>query len=152
MLEFFSLLLGLGTCFRWLDDGLLQGQEDNNTKLHIHSSSCPLTLFLHACHLFGANVHLKALKDQIIKRLQRENNMIATAWYDLTSRLQSNHVVLQRRHDAPKSWINKQRHMVNGALVPPVLDTIFYSVSLYVCNDKTDAVTHFHSHTKEIES
>lgn len=50
----------------------------------------------------------------MIKNLQRENAMIATAWYDLTSRLQSNHVVLQRRNDAPKSWLNKQRHMVNG--------------------------------------
>lgn len=38
--------------------------------------------------------------------------MITTAWYDLTSRLQSNHVVLQRRHDAPRSWLNKQRQMV----------------------------------------
>ncbi|OTB04867.1 hypothetical protein M426DRAFT_320450 [Hypoxylon sp. CI-4A] len=56
----------------------------------------------------------KAQTDQIIKNLQRENAMIATAWYDLTSRLQSNHVVLQRRHDVPKSWLNKQRQMVNA--------------------------------------
>jgi protein HOOK3 len=40
--------------------------------------------------------------------------MITSAWYDLSSRLQSNHVVLQRRHDAPKSWLNKQRQMVNA--------------------------------------
>ncbi|KAH6656475.1 hypothetical protein BKA67DRAFT_552091 [Truncatella angustata] len=53
-------------------------------------------------------------KDQIIKNLQRENAMISTAWYDLTSRLQSNHVVLQRRNDAPKSWLNKQRQLVNA--------------------------------------
>jgi hypothetical protein len=44
--------------------------------------------------------------------------MITTAWYDLTSRLQSNHVVLQRRHDAPRSWLNKQRQMVNGTQHP----------------------------------
>ncbi|KAJ6441712.1 glutathione S-transferase [Purpureocillium lavendulum] len=58
----------------------------------------------------------KAANDQVIKNLQRENALIATAWYDLTSRLQSNHVVLQRRHDAPRSWLNKQRQMVNGQL------------------------------------
>lgn len=56
----------------------------------------------------------KAASDHIIKNLQRENALIATAWYDLTSRLQSNHVVLQRRHDAPKSWLNKQRQLVNA--------------------------------------
>ncbi|KAK4216198.1 hypothetical protein QBC37DRAFT_101458 [Rhypophila decipiens] len=56
----------------------------------------------------------KAANDQIIKNLQRENAMITTAWYDLTSRLQSNHVVLQRRHDAPRSWLNKQRQLVNA--------------------------------------
>lgn len=55
----------------------------------------------------------QAEHEQIIKNLQRENAMIATAWYDLTSRLQSNHVVLQRK-DQPKSWLNKQRQMVNG--------------------------------------
>lgn len=55
----------------------------------------------------------QAAHEQIIKNLQRENAMISTAWYDLTSRLQSNHVVLQRK-DQPKSWLNKQRQMVNG--------------------------------------
>lgn len=58
----------------------------------------------------------KAQLEVVIKNLQRENAMITTAWYDLTSRLQSNHVVLQRRHDVPKSWLNKQRQMVNGEL------------------------------------
>jgi len=57
---------------------------------------------------------MKAAKDAQIKTLLRENAMMATAWYDLTSRLQSNHVVLQRRQDAPRSWINKQRQMVNA--------------------------------------
>jgi protein HOOK3 len=54
--------------------------------------------------------------DRIIKNLLRENNLMASAWFDLTSRLQSNHVVLQRRPDAPKSWVGKQRQMVNGQL------------------------------------
>lgn len=41
---------------------------------------------------------------------------MATAWHDLTSRLQSNHVVLQRRPATPRSWLNKSRQMVNGQL------------------------------------
>lgn len=61
-------------------------------------------------------LYVKAASDQIIRNLERENSLIATAWYDLTSRLQSNHVVLQRRHEAPRSWLNKQRQMVNGQL------------------------------------
>lgn len=60
------------------------------------------------------NQDWQAQTDQVIKNLQRENAMIATAWYELNSRLQSNHVVLQRRNDVPKSWLNKQRQMVNG--------------------------------------
>ncbi|KJZ72030.1 hypothetical protein HIM_08591 [Hirsutella minnesotensis 3608] len=56
----------------------------------------------------------KAIADQTIKNLQRENALIVTAWYDLTSRLQSNHLVVQRRQDAPRSWLNKQRQMVNA--------------------------------------
>lgn len=61
----------------------------------------------------------KAASDQIIKNLQRENALIATAWYDLTSRIQSNHVVLQRRSEMPKSWLGKQRQMVNGRFHSP---------------------------------
>ncbi|KLU91974.1 hypothetical protein, variant [Magnaporthiopsis poae ATCC 64411] len=63
----------------------------------------------------GAYAALKAATDQTIKNLQRENAMISTAWYDLTSRLQSNHVVLQRRQDTPRTWIGKSRQMVNNA-------------------------------------
>ncbi|RYP62799.1 hypothetical protein DL771_009575 [Monosporascus sp. 5C6A] len=60
----------------------------------------------------------KAQSDQIIKNLQRENALIATAWYDLNSRLQSNHVVLQRRQDVAKSWLNRQRGLVNAFVDP----------------------------------
>ncbi|KAH0498693.1 hypothetical protein TgHK011_005933 [Trichoderma gracile] len=69
---------------------------------------------LKAIQLGEGSTAQKAASDHIIKNLQRENALIATAWYDLTSRLQSNHVVLQRRHDAPKSWLNKQRQLVNA--------------------------------------
>lgn len=54
--------------------------------------------------------------DQKIKNLQNENALITSAWYDLNSRVQSNHVVIQRRQDMPKSWLNKQRQLVNGIL------------------------------------
>ncbi|KAK0740294.1 hypothetical protein B0T18DRAFT_206601 [Schizothecium vesticola] len=62
----------------------------------------------------SVNAAQKAEHDQRVKTLERENTLITTAWYDITSRLQSNHVVLQRRQDAPKSWLNKQRQMVNA--------------------------------------
>jgi hypothetical protein len=61
-----------------------------------------------------ANLLKQAALEAIIKNLEKENALISSAWYDLTSRLQSNHVVLQRRHDVPKSWLNKQRQLVNG--------------------------------------
>ncbi|KAK1830737.1 protein hook [Podospora conica] len=62
----------------------------------------------------GASTALKAEYEKKVKTLERENALITTAWYDITSRLQSNHVVLQRRQDAPRSWLNKQRQMVNA--------------------------------------
>lgn len=84
-------------------------------------SSYHIFFIIPTCKLLFVNMYMltpplcvKAANDQIIKTLQKENAMITTAWYDLSSRLQSNHVVLARRQDAPKSWINKQRQMVNG--------------------------------------
>ncbi|OBT47842.1 hypothetical protein VE00_01470 [Pseudogymnoascus sp. WSF 3629] len=45
--------------------------------------------------------------------LKRECSMMTMAWYDLSSRVQSNTVMLQRRSEVSKSWINKQRRAVN---------------------------------------
>lgn len=52
---------------------------------------------------------------QELLNLRRENKLITSAWYDLTCRLQSNTVVLQRRSEAPKSWLAHQRAVVGGA-------------------------------------
>jgi protein HOOK3 len=51
---------------------------------------------------------------QELSNLQRENKLIASAWYDLTARLQSNTVMLARRQEMPRSWIGKQRAVVGG--------------------------------------
>jgi len=50
-----------------------------------------------------------------VENLRRENQLIKSAWYDVTSRLQSNTVILQRRSEAPKGWLGKQRAAVGGA-------------------------------------
>ncbi|UPX18396.1 uncharacterized protein EKO05_0008698 [Ascochyta rabiei] len=52
---------------------------------------------------------------QEVENLRRENKLITSAWYDMTMRLQSNTVVLQRRSEAPKSWLGKQRLAVGGS-------------------------------------
>ncbi|KAI7691547.1 hypothetical protein KC322_g11267 [Hortaea werneckii] len=44
--------------------------------------------------------------------LQRENRLVASAWYDLAGRLQNNGVSLGRRRQEPKSWLGKQRALV----------------------------------------
>ena len=63
-------------------------------------------------------INRQAATDSTIKNLQRENALITSAWYDLAGRLQSNHVVLQRRQEVPRSWLNKQRQAVNGEFAP----------------------------------
>ncbi|KAF2736886.1 hypothetical protein EJ04DRAFT_432166 [Polyplosphaeria fusca] len=51
---------------------------------------------------------------QEVEHLRRENKLITSAWYDMTTRLQSNTVILQRKSEAPKSWLGKQRGVVGG--------------------------------------
>ncbi|KAF2274166.1 uncharacterized protein EI97DRAFT_381842 [Westerdykella ornata] len=50
---------------------------------------------------------------QEVENLRRENKLIMSAWYDMTTRLQSNTVILQRR-EAPKSWLGRQRGLVGS--------------------------------------
>ncbi|KAI9788791.1 MAG: hypothetical protein M1816_006572 [Peltula sp. TS41687] len=54
-------------------------------------------------------------EEPVITNLRRENRLMASAWYDLNSRLQLNNVDLQRRREEPRSWIKKQRQIVNDA-------------------------------------
>ncbi|EMC96154.1 hypothetical protein BAUCODRAFT_70591 [Baudoinia panamericana UAMH 10762] len=44
--------------------------------------------------------------------LQRENQLMASAWYDLAGRLQYQSAPAGRRRYEPKSWIGKQRALV----------------------------------------
>lgn len=44
--------------------------------------------------------------------LQRENKLMTSAWYDLSSRLQNNTVMVGRRKEIPKSFLGKQRAIV----------------------------------------
>lgn len=50
---------------------------------------------------------------QELENLRRENKLMTSAWYDMTMRLQSNTVILQRK-ETPKSWLGKQRSVLNG--------------------------------------
>src|ERR1700733_324751 len=59
-------------------------------------------------------LNCKTALEQELTNMKRENSLMVTAWYDLTSRLQMDNVGLQRRQDAPKSWMNKQRQAVNA--------------------------------------
>ncbi|KAF3912833.1 hypothetical protein AA313_de0202742 [Arthrobotrys entomopaga] len=43
------------------------------------------------------------------ENLTKELDLMTSAWYDITSRIQSNTVTLGRRKDAPASWLGKQR-------------------------------------------
>ncbi|KAK6339468.1 hypothetical protein TWF718_008881 [Orbilia javanica] len=57
----------------------------------------------------GADYETLAARNEI---LMKEMDLMTSAWYDITSRLQSNTVTLGRRKEAPVSWLGKQRQAV----------------------------------------
>ena len=48
------------------------------------------------------------------QNLERELKLVVSAYHDLAGRLQMNNVVLQRRAEAPKSWLGRQRKAMEG--------------------------------------
>ena len=58
--------------------------------------------------------------------LQRENKLMASAWYDLAGRLQNNGVSLGRRRQEPKSWLGKQRALVGPSNSLVSLSPVFF--------------------------
>ena len=87
-------------------------------------------IFLQAIFIFSPQLHqweLLIADDNItfqnvpttsersyIQNLERELKLIASAYYDLGSRMQMNNVTLQRRAEAPKSWLGRQRKAMEG--------------------------------------
>ena len=55
-----------------------------------------------------------ALKQEL-ENVKRENKLIATAFYDLGTRMQLSTVSLVRRSEPNKSFLNKHRAQVNRA-------------------------------------
>lgn len=51
---------------------------------------------------------------QNARALKEELDSMTDAWYDITRRMQSDAVVMQRRSEAPKSWLGKMRRGVVG--------------------------------------
>ncbi|KAF1353275.1 hypothetical protein BDV97DRAFT_291354 [Delphinella strobiligena] len=58
----------------------------------------------------SASAQATPLKD--LAALQRENKLMASAWFDLSSRLQSNTIMVGRRKESAKSFLGKQRAIV----------------------------------------
>ena len=49
-----------------------------------------------------------------VQNLERELKLMASAYHDLAGRLQMNNVTLQRRAEAPRSWLGRQRKALEG--------------------------------------
>ncbi|GAB7353389.1 hypothetical protein MBLNU459_g3865t1 [Dothideomycetes sp. NU459] len=66
----------------------------------------------------ASNDHGKAgqVPSQEFAALQRENRLMTSAWFDLSSRLQSNTTMLGRRKESPKSFLGKQRALVTPSI------------------------------------
>ncbi|KAF4556734.1 Hypothetical protein D9617_1g086130 [Elsinoe fawcettii] len=47
--------------------------------------------------------------EKAFAQLKRENQLMTSAWFDLTSRIQRDNVIVGRRRESPKSWLGKQR-------------------------------------------
>lgn len=52
------------------------------------------------------------------ENIQRELSLMTSAWYDMTSRIQSDAVIVQRRSEAPRSFLNRQRRLLGSPVVP----------------------------------
>ncbi|PNS14459.1 Protein Hook 2 [Sphaceloma murrayae] len=50
--------------------------------------------------------------EKAMAQLRRENQLMTSAWFDLTSRIQRDNVIVGRRRESPKSWLGKQRAAV----------------------------------------
>ncbi|MCJ1428302.1 hypothetical protein MMC29_006211 [Sticta canariensis] len=94
----------------------LAGSKDENliakvSDPHVSSAICAIYL-----EVLCTNIHsiLKTKSQQfVIDNLKRENKLIASMYHELAGRIQMDNVVLQRRGEVPKSWINKQRKLVD---------------------------------------
>ncbi|KAI9669901.1 MAG: hypothetical protein M1831_006936 [Alyxoria varia] len=63
----------------------------------------------------------KGVTTPVQENIQRELSLMTSAWYDITSRMQSDAVIVQRRSDAPRSFLNRQRKLLSNPVLPGLL-------------------------------
>ena len=51
-----------------------------------------------------------------VQNLERELKLMSSAYHDLAGRLQLNNVVFQRKAEAPKNWLGRQRKRLEAPL------------------------------------
>lgn len=82
---------------------------------YVSSATCAINLEV-LCTDIGSIFKITS-SQLLIDNLKRENKLIATMFHDLAGRLQMDNVALQRRGEAPKSWINRQRKLVDHPMI-----------------------------------
>ncbi|MCJ1265448.1 hypothetical protein MMC22_005326 [Lobaria immixta] len=98
----------------------LAGRKDENSTAKVSTPRVSSTTCAIHLEMLCTNIHsiFKAMSQQLlIDNLKRENKLIASMYHDLAGRLQMDNVVLQRRGEAPKSWINRQRKLVDHPMM-----------------------------------
>ncbi|TKA66777.1 hypothetical protein B0A49_03378 [Cryomyces minteri] len=67
-----------------------------------------------------------------LQNLRKENDLMTTAWYTLTTRLQSNSISLQRRPETPRTLIGRQRMAVGAAAVVSLLLALLWHLLFHL--------------------
>ena len=91
---------------------LEKAKRESAEKGSVRVSSLPFLSFPMSLSTHADDVFCQAELQAEVENLRRENRLMTSAWYDMAARLQSNTVVLQRKSEAPKSWLGKQRALV----------------------------------------
>ena len=103
-----------------IDQEGLGGSKDEKSAAKVSTPDVSSTTCAVYLEVLYANIDsiLKTMSMQLlIDNLKRENKLVASMYHDLAGRLQMDNVVLQRRGEVPKSWINRQRKLVDHPMM-----------------------------------
>lgn len=98
----------------------LGGNKDEKSAAKVSTpdvSSTTCAVYLEVLYANTYSIFKIMSMQLLIDNLKRENKLVASMYHDLAGRLQMDNVVLQRRGEVPKSWINRQRKLVDHPMM-----------------------------------
>ncbi|OLL23897.1 Protein Hook 2 [Neolecta irregularis DAH-3] len=99
---------------------IVMKEKDLIIKNTTHATSAESQITQLKVSLFPVSLTIKQSHEETVAGLRRELQLMSSAWYNLSNRMQRDNVVIKRSAASPTSWLSNQRQNLDVRIRPQI--------------------------------